>query len=84
MLAVPMLLLLLRLAMSPIGGSLLAFQYLLAFVLMPGWLTLLVQLYVSLFDLLVGWILLIGPPRRPPVWFRMSGIFIGRSLGGGS
>ena len=40
LLAVPMLLLLLRLAMLLIGGSLLTFQYLLAFVLVPGWLTL--------------------------------------------
>ena len=73
MLAVPMLLLLLRLAMLLIGGSLLTFQYLLAFVLVPGWLTLLALLSVSLFGLLVGWTLLIDPPRRPLVLSWMFG-----------
>ena len=48
------LLLLLRLVMLLIGGSLLTFQYLLAFVLVPGWLTLPALLYVSLLGLLVG------------------------------
>ena len=42
--AVPMLLLLLRLAMSLIGGSLLTFQFLLAFALALGWLMLLALL----------------------------------------
>ena len=42
------------LLMLLIGGSLLTFQYLLAFVLVPGWLTLPALLYVSLFGLLVG------------------------------
>ena len=37
-----------------IGGLLLTFQYLLAFVLVSGWLTLLALLFVSLFVLLVG------------------------------
>ena len=67
-------LLLLRLVLLLIGGSL-------AFVLVPGWLMLLAPLPVSLFGLLVGLILLMGPLRRPLVWFRMSGIFTGRSLG---
>ena len=54
--AVPVLLLLLRLVMLLIGGSLLTFQQLLAFVLVPGWLTLPVLLYVSnLACLLVGY-----------------------------
>ena len=48
------LLLLLRLVMLLIGGLLLTFQYLLAFVLVPGWLTLPALLCVSLFGLLVG------------------------------
>ena len=47
---VPVLLLLLRLVMLLIGGLLLTFMFLHAFVLVPGWLT----LYVSLFGLLVG------------------------------
>ena len=81
LLAVVMLLLLLRLAMSLIGGLLLTFQFLLAFVLVPGWLTLIALLFVSLFGLLVGWTLLIGPPRRPLVLSRMSGMFIGMNLG---
>ena len=54
LLAVPMLLLLLRLVMLLIDGSLLTFQFLLAFVLVPGWLMLPALLYVSLFGLLVG------------------------------
>ena len=41
---------------------------------------LLAPLLVSLFGLHVGKILLIGLLRRPLVWFRMSGIFTGRSL----
>ena len=49
-----MLLLRLMLVMSLIGGLLLTFQFLLAFVLVPGWLTLPAQLHVSLFGLLVG------------------------------
>ena len=75
--AVPVLLLLLRLVMLLIGGSLLTFQFLLAFVLVPGWLMLPAPLYVSLFGLLVGWILLIGPPRRLLELSRMFGMFIG-------
>ena len=51
---VPMFLLHLMLVMSLIGGLLLTFQFLLAFALVPGWLTLLAQLFVSLFGLLVG------------------------------
>ena len=81
LLPVPMLLQLLSLAMSLIGGLLFTFQFLLAFVLMPGWLMLLAQLYVSLSGLPVGWILLIDPPRRPLVLCRMSGMCIGMSLG---
>ena len=81
LLAVPMLLLLLRLAMSLIGGSLLTFQFLLAFELVPGWLTLRALLYASLFGLFVGWILLIGPPRRLLVLSRMSGTLTGTNLG---
>ena len=73
---VQVLLLLLMLVMSLIGGLLLTFQYLLAFALVLGWLMLLALLYVSLFGLLVGWTLLMGPPRRPLVLFRMFGIFI--------
>ena len=46
---VPVLLLLLTLVVLLIGVLLLTFQYLLAFVLVPGWLTLPVLLYVSLF-----------------------------------
>ena len=69
------------LVMSLIGGSLLTFQFLLAFALVLGWLMLLALLYVSLFDLLVGWTLLIGPPHRPLVSSRMSGMFIWMSLG---
>ena len=48
-----MLLLLLWLAMSLIGGLLLTFHCLLAFVLVPGWLMLPALLHVSLFGLLV-------------------------------
>ena len=70
----PVLLLHLMLVMSLIGGLLLIFQFLLAFVLMLGWLTLLALLYASLFGLLVGWTLMIGPPRRPLVLSRMSGM----------
>ena len=53
--AVLVLWLLLRPVMLLIGGSLLTFfQYLLAFVLVLGWLTWPALLYVSLFGLLVG------------------------------
>ena len=52
--AVPVLLLLLRLVMLLIGGSLLTFQYLLAFALMLGWLMLLALWYVNLSGLPVG------------------------------
>ena len=52
---VPMLLLHLMLVMSLIGGLLLTFQFLLAFALVPGWLTLLARLCVAcLACLLVG------------------------------
>ena len=54
LLPVPVLLLLLKLAMLLIGGSLLTFLFLLAFVLVPGWLMLPALLHVSLFGLLVG------------------------------
>ena len=47
-------------------------QFLLAFAVVPGWLTLLALLHVSLFGLLVGWTLLTGPPRRPLVLSRMG------------
>ena len=67
--------------MSLIGGSLLTFQFLLAFVLTRGWLTLLARRCVSRSGLLVGWILLTGPPRRPLVLPRMSGTSVGMSLG---
>ena len=59
---VPMLLLHLMLVTSLIGGLLFTFQFLLAFVLVPGWLTLLALLFLSLFGLLV-WTLLIDPAR---------------------
>ena len=52
------------------------FRFLLAFVLMLGWLMLLVRLLVSPFGLLVGWILLIVPLRRPLVWFRMWRLYL--------
>ena len=74
---VRVLLLLLKRVMLLIGGSLLIFQFLLAFVLVPGWLMLLAQLLVSPFGLHAGWTLLIGRLRHPLVWFRMSGISIG-------
>ena len=51
-----------------------------AFVLMPGWLMLPALLHVNLFGLLVGLILLIGPPLRLLVLFRMFGISLGRFL----
>ena len=54
LLPVPVLSLLLKLAMLLIGGSLLTFLFLLAFVLVPGWLMLPALLHVSLFGLLVG------------------------------
>ena len=79
--AVPMLLQLLSLAMSLIGGLLLTFQLLLAFVLMPGWLMLLALPFLSLFGLLLGWTLLIDPPHRPLMLSRMSVMFTGMSLG---
>ena len=53
-LAVPMLLLLPRRAVLRIGGLLLTFLFLHAFVLMPGWLMFLAQLLVSLSGLPVG------------------------------
>ena len=63
-----------------IGGSLLTFQFLLAFVLVLGWLMLLARLLVSPFGLLVGCTLLMGFLRRPLVRFRISGMSVGRSL----
>ena len=74
---VPMLLLHLMLVMSLIGGSPLISLLLLASVLMLGWLMLLVRLFVSLSGLHVVWTLLIGPPRRLLVLFKMSGMFTG-------
>ena len=68
------LLLLLKLALSLIGGLLLTFLFLLAFVLVPGWLMLLARLLVSPSGLHAGWTLLIGLLRHPLVLFRMSGI----------
>ena len=44
--------------MSLTGGSLLTFLFLLAFVLVPGWLMLLARLLVSPFGLRAGWTLL--------------------------
>ena len=79
--AVPVLLLHLMLVMSLIGGSLLTLQFFLTFALVAGWLTLLARLHVSLCGLLVGWTLLMGPPRRPLVLSKMSGMFLGMSLG---
>ena len=76
-----MLLLHLMLVESLIGGLLLTSLFLLAFVLVPGWLTLRAPLLVSLFSLHVGQMLQIGPPRRPLVLSRMSGMFIGMNLG---
>ena len=63
-----------------IGGSPLISLLLLASALMLGWLMLLARLYVSLSGLLVGWILLIGPPRRLLVLYKMSGMFTGMNL----
>ena len=77
---VPVLLLLLMLVMLLIGGSLLIFVFLLAFVLVPGWLMLLARLLVSPFGLRAGWTLLIGLLRHPLVLFRMSGMFTGMCL----
>ena len=73
--------LLLRLAMSLTGGFTLHFSLIARFHIGAWWLMLLALLLVSLFGLHAGWILQIGPLRRLPVWFRMSGISIGRSLG---
>ena len=81
LLAVPVLLLPLGPVVLLIGGSLLAFQFSLIFVLVPGWLVLLAGLLVGPFGLLVGWVLLIGPLRRPLMWFGVSGVFFGRGLG---
>ena len=78
--AVPMHWLLRMPALLLIGGSLLTFQFLLAFALVLGWLMLLARLFVNLSGLLVGWILLISPPRRLLVLFKMSVMFIGMSL----
>ena len=61
--------------------SLLTFLYLLAFALMLGRLMLLARWYFKLFGLLVGWMLLIGLRRLLLVLSRMSGMFIGMSLG---
>ena len=61
------LLLLLKLVMLLIGGSLFNSLSLLAFVLVPGWLMLLARLLVSPFGLHAGWTLLIGLLRRPLV-----------------
>ena len=52
------------------------FLFLLAFVLVPGWLMLLARLLVSPFGLHVGWTLLIGLLRLPLGLYRTSGIFI--------
>ena len=73
---VPMLLLHLMLVTSLIGGSLLTFQFLLAFAFVPGWLMFLAGLHVSLFGLLAGLTLLIGPLCRLLVLSRMSGTSI--------
>ena len=81
MLAVLVPLLLLKPALLLIDGSLLIFRFLLAFVLVPGWLMLLVLLLVSPFGPLAGWILLIDPLRRPLALFRMSGMFTKIELG---
>ena len=59
-----------------IGGSLLTFLLLLAFVLMHGWLMLLARLLVSPFGLHVGWTLLMGLLRLPLGLYRTSGMFI--------
>ena len=58
------------------------FLYLLAFVLVPGWPTLLALLFVSLFGLLVGWILLIGPSSSSTrVVQDVLGCLLGMNLG---
>ena len=77
----PNALLLPRRAMLLIGGLLLTFLFLHAFVLMPGWLMFHARLLVSLSGLLAGWILLIGLLHPRLVLFRMSGMFIGMYLG---
>ena len=79
-LGVRMLLLLHMRVLLPTDGPSLIFLFLLAFVLMPGWLMFLARLPVSLSGLLVGWIFLIGLLRHRLVLFRMSGTFIGMSL----
>ena len=65
---VRVLLLLLKRVMLLIGGSLLTFLFLLAFVLVPGWLMLLARLLVSPSGLHAGWTLLIGLLRHPLVF----------------
>ena len=55
LLAVPVLWLLLKPVMLLIDGSLLIFRFLLAFVLMLGWLMLLVRLLVNPLGLRAGW-----------------------------
>ena len=69
-------LLLLKLGMLLIGGSLLTFLLLHAFVLVPGWLMLLARLLVSPSGLHAGWTLLIGHLRHLLGLFRTSGMFI--------
>ena len=78
--AVPMPSLLPRRVMLLTGGSFLTFLFLIAFVLMHGWLMFLARLLVSPSGLLAGWTLLIGLLRLPLVLFRMSVIFIGMCL----
>ena len=65
-------------ARSLIGGFLLIFQYLLALALMGGRLKSLAPLFPSLCGLLVGLTLLIGPPFRHLVLFRMPGMCMGQ------
>ena len=74
-------LLLTRLVRSRIGGSLLIFLSLLAFVLVVGRLMLLALRFASLSGLLVGLTLPIGPPHRLHGLSKMLGMLKGMILG---
>ena len=73
--------LLLLLAKSRTGGSLLIFLSLPAFALVVGLLMFLALRFASRSGLLVGLTLLIGTPQRLHDLSRMLGIFIGMNLG---
>ena len=68
-------------ALVSVVGFLLTFQYLLALVLMGGRPRSLAPLFLSLCGLLAGKTLLIGPPLRYLVLFRMPGMCIRMSSG---